>query len=67
MQAIQQAGLASDSSTPASELTSDASRSMAGAALHGGPTTLLLYAGQSKNTDWLGRKILYTEGGLNIA
>ena len=39
MQAIQQAGLASDSSTPASELTSDASRSMAGAALHGGPTT----------------------------
>jgi hypothetical protein len=39
MQAIQQAGLASDSSTPASELTSDTSRSMAGAALHGGPTT----------------------------
>lgn len=41
LQAIQQAGLAGDSSTttPATELTNDSARFMTGAALHGGPTS----------------------------
>lgn len=39
VQALHQAGLAGDSATPATALTSDSARSMTGAALHGGPTT----------------------------